>query len=638
MDPNPRKPDDKSAAQPPSDFQGERPAHLERRYNDAWLNRPDELLKKVRNSPQALEQELKTLDEGLEHRLFSVIYADALVIALLAPASRTVVGTYGADAHVEPSLIDWDLASAALRGGADGFICEPTVSGDKPMWIYVSACETATWDLSANLSATLAQSSGEFVLAIAPSLAHSPFKRACDAYNLTGLESRVVLATVQSGSIRVGAERSGVSYATAREAVSNALHKVGAQRLPGLVYRLSLLSLGIFPNSREAAHVLADRWGLTRRQAQIALLIAEGLTRDQTGRALGLSPAATKKQIDVIFQVLSASSAAEVARLVSAATTLQALSEISHGRLVWAHHGVEPLRLVSRPNGSRIAVSDFGPRSGKPVLLTHAAFSGRHPPRGLVRELVRVGYRPIAIDRPGYGLTEFEGATGLSSKSEPYAAAAHDMAMVLDDLGLPQADIIGRGGAQAALAFAQLYPDRCGRIVLISPIPPTRCDVGWRGTFAAYRELYMRNPSLIPPTVRLLSRLLTRKFVAGMVRRSVASSAPDLAITRIAGFDDDYYRTVQMYALGKLQGYIHEQTYLVKNPGNDYGRDNRNTLALFGEFDGLMEPTAARAYWQHHLPNATFETLTGQGRLLDYGLPHSVVARLRGKSAPESIP
>lgn len=628
------KPERKSVKRSAEDAHNERAARLERSYADTWLVRPDDLREKVRNDPHALEHELKTLDEGLEHRLFSMLHPDALVVVVLAPASHTIVHSYGADSEVEPSLIDWDLANTALRGGADGFISEPTLSGDEPMWIYVPARDTTTWDLPADLTATLAKAPGELVLAIAPSLAQSPLKRACDAYNLTGLESRVVLATVQSGSIRAGAGCCDVSYATAREAVSTALRKVGAQRLPGLVYRLSLLSLGIFPNGREAANVLADCWGLTRRQAQIALLLAEGLSREQTGRALGLSLAATKKQVDVIFQALHASSAAELARLVSAATTLQTLSEISHGRLVWTYHGVEPLRLVSRPNGRRIAVSDFGPRSGKPVLLTHAAFSGRHPPRELVRELVRAGYRPIAIDRPGYGLTDFDGA-GISPHSEPYAAAAHDMAMVLDDLGLEQADVIGRGNAQAALAFAQLYPARCGRIVLISPIPPTRCDVGWRGTFAAYRELYVRNSGLIAPTVRLLSRLMTRKFVAGMVRRSVASSAPDLAVTKTPGFDDDYFRTVQMFALGKLQGYIHEQTYVVKNAGNDYGQENRNVVALFGEFDGLMDSAAARAYWRDHLPYATFETWAGHGRLLDYGSPKLVVARLIAEVSPQ---
>lgn len=589
-------------------------------YAEELLAEPDKLAALPKHA-------VDELGDAIGHRARAIVNTDVLIMAVIDPATRAIVAAKSPHA-IDATLFDWDAAQAFLQRGVAGF---ETAAADaaKPTFVYVPARDAMNWDLSEELHQALAKAPGTLLLAVAPSLTtNTPLQQACAAYSLTPLESKVVSETLRAGSIRKGADRAGVSYSTAREAVSGALSKVGAPRLAGLVHRLSLLALGVFPHANDTASLLADRWGLTARQARIALLLAEGLTREETARALSLSPATIKKQADIVFAAMSVSTAAELARMVSAATTLQALSEASQGQLVLTKQVAEPLRLIDRGDGSRIAVSDFGPRSGRPVLVTHACFSGRHPPRGLVSALMLAGYRPIAIDRPGYGLTDFKGAIGLTPTSEPFGAAAHDMAIVLDHFGLRQADVIGRGSGEAALAFAQLYPERFGRAVLIAPIPPLHLDVGWRGIFAAYRDVYLRNPGLIPYSIRLLSRLMDRKFVARMVRQSVASSAPDLRAAAKPGFDDDYYRTMQMYALGKHEGYIHEQTFLVRGQCDGYAPASATFHVIFGEHDGLMRPQSAYAYWRERLPEATFENLEGQGRLVDYLTPERVVAGL----------
>lgn len=604
-------------------------APVEPDYADDWLEAPERLLSKAVRDPQAVEQEFRALDASLGHRLHSVMHLDALVLAVIEPSARTVLAVSGPDA-VEPGALDWELAESALRRGGARF-GGGGQAGDSPVWAYVPGREAKAWDLPAPLLAALGREDGRAVLAVTTSLGpSSPLQRACDAYGLSGLESRVVSAVLKAGAIKEAARAAGVSYATAREAMSGALAKVGAPRLPGLVQRLSLLAFGVFPNQGEAADFLGARWGLTPRQGQIALLLAEGLTRAQAARALGLSEATVKKQADIVFQALGVGRAAEAARAICSAIVMGALSEASQGRIAWMDTAVEPLRLIRRPGGGRIAISDYGPRGGRPVLLVHACFSGRHPPRGLVAALVAAGWRPIAVDRPGYGLTDFAGARGLEPGGEPFGAAAHDMAVALDVLGLERADVIGRGGAQAALAFGQLYPERCGRVVLIAPIPPTRCDVGWRGLFGAYREIYRRRPELIPHSIRLMARLMDRGFVARMVRKTLAATPPDLAIVDRPGFDDDYYRTMHMYALGRLDGYIHEQAYVASAESDGYAPDSRDWTVLFGEHDGVLDPVAARRYWEARLPRARFETLAGHGRLLDYAVPDLVVDRLRG--------
>lgn len=597
------------------------------------MEAPDELRRRTLSTPQDVEHTFVQLDGALGHRHHAILHTESLVMVVIDPATERIMKAADT-ASVDPMEIDWDTAQASRRTGRVAYSRNVAGKAQRPIWAFVPATEAVHWDLPEEIRAALKEAPETRVLALAPAQSGgSPLRRACEAFALNGLESRVVAATLRSGNIRDGARLAGVQYGTARDAMAAALAKVGVRRMPGLVYKVSMLAFGIFPNGDEAAQLLADLWGLSPRQSQIALLLAEGLTRDEAGQRLGLSSATVKKQTQVILQTLGVVSAGEIARAISMATTMQALADASQGRVAWMDLAFDPLRFVRRPDGSRIALSDFGPSNGRPVILTHACFSGRHPPRDFTRALIEAGYRPIAIDRPGYGLTDFHAGIAVHPAGEPFGAAAQDMVTVLDALGLKSADVVGRGGAQAALAFAALYPQCCGRVLLISPIPPTKCDVGWRGLFGAYREIYRLRPNLIPHSIRLMSRLMDRKFVAKMVRKTLANTPPDLAITDRPGFDEDYYRTMQMYALGKLEGYIHEQRYVIREETDGYAPDGDKIVVIHGEYDAVLDVGAARNYWQQRLPGAHFEEIRGKGRLLDYDVPDLVVDRLRNPAA-----
>lgn len=607
-------------------------------YADEWMAAPEQLRAQVLADPGQVEATFRSMDNALGHRLHSVLHPQSLTMLIIDPENRSVIAADGVDPAAR-GQIDWESAATTKRSRTISY-SSGTPSDEsvdvmrRSIWAFVPASEALLWDLPTNVLDILAEKQRTHVLAITTANeGASPFRRACDAYALTGLERRVVMATLRAGNIRRGAVLADVQYATAREAMAGALAKVGVRRMPGLIYKISMLAFGIFPNSAEATQILADLWGLSPRQSQIALLLAEGLTRSEAARVLGLSDATIKKQIDIVLQTLGLASAGEVAGAISAVTTLQALSDASHGRIAWTDHASDPLRFIRRPDGSRIAISDFGPAGGRPVILTHACFSGRHPPRELTRLMIERGFRPIAIDRPGYGLTDFHPDIVNHPVGEPFGAAAQDMVTVLDALGLAVADVIGRGGAQAALAFGALYPKRCGRVVLISPIPPTKCDVGWRGLFGAYREIYRLRPEIIPHSIRLMSRLMDRKFVANMVRKTLANTPPDLAITSRPGFDEDYFRTMQMYALGKLDGYIHEQRYVISEETDGYAPDAADILVIYGDQDAVMDPQAGRSYWERRLPNAVFEEVPDKGRLLDYDVPGMIVDRLKSPSA-----
>jgi len=124
----------------------------------------------------------------------------------------------------------------------------------------------------------------------------------------------VALETIRTGSIKDAADNLDLSYQTAREALAKAMKRVGAQRLPGLVTRLTTLAFGVFPGRTTSGDVLADVWGLTERQISISGMLAEGASREQVAELLGVSLALVKKELDAAYSLLQVNSSAALAR------------------------------------------------------------------------------------------------------------------------------------------------------------------------------------------------------------------------------------------------------------------------------------------------------------------------------------
>src|SRR5690606_31304293 len=111
--------------------------------------------------------------------------------------------------------------------------------------------------------------------------------------------------------------------------------------------------------------------------------------------------------------------------------------------------------------------SDYGPASGRPVLIVHSNWSCRFVPRVFAGELQRRGWRPIAIDRPGFGGTSI----GSASVENPFDQAVADTLQVLDAARVGTVPVVARCGAQFVHALKVAAPDRVGPVVLVSPTP-----------------------------------------------------------------------------------------------------------------------------------------------------------------------
>jgi len=559
----------------------------------------------------------------------ALFHEESLAAALVDRQGR-ILAASAAFAALRPELVLDETMLTRVADGAGAAIVERVNDGPLEMTLcaYALASRAEGWILPGAVRAAAAASPNQIVVLASPShRLQRPLQAACEAFGLTGLQTRVALEAIRTGGVRTAAQRLGISYHTAREAMAEAMVRVRAPRLPALVRRLVSLAFGVLPETEEV-DLLGDAWGLSTRQAAIAVLIADGMTRGETAAALGLGEAVVKRELNEVYGLLQVGSAAALARKITEANALNWMTRSTGGDIGVIEAGAEPLRIVHRPGGGRIAVSDYGPASGRPVLVVHSSMTSRIVARGLRRALQSAGFRPISIDRPGFGLTdEIEGLRpGLH---DPYPAAADDAILVLDALKLQTVDVVARGGAQFVVALHKIAADRLGRVVLVNPDPPSAASGRRIGPFGVLKDAFRRNPALVRVWAGLIGTQLTQARVSRMLERSMQGSPPDEAAARDPEIVQDYFRAVRTFATGRHTGYVNEQIdFARRGRGQPPIDGTSNWLVMVAAHDTLHEPQEVIAYWRAVLVDAQFQLVQDGGRLLALSRPHDVVEGL----------
>jgi pimeloyl-ACP methyl ester carboxylesterase len=105
---------------------------------------------------------------------------------------------------------------------------------------------------------------------------------------------------------------------------------------------------------------------------------------------------------------------------------------------------------------------DIGPRSTKaPLLLIHQAWMSMIEFAEIQDELAKLGYRSIAVDTPGYGMSD--PAPGRPTIQD----LADNLVPVLDDLHLTKVILVGHHtGSLIAASFAARHPERVTALIL----------------------------------------------------------------------------------------------------------------------------------------------------------------------------
>jgi pimeloyl-ACP methyl ester carboxylesterase len=121
-------------------------------------------------------------------------------------------------------------------------------------------------------------------------------------------------------------------------------------------------------------------------------------------------------------------------------------------------------RYLEVPSGRRIHVIEAG--EGPPVLHLHGSSTSSLSHLPLLERLQ--GVRSIAVDRPGFGLSEPVHVAGERFRD----AAVEFLDEVLDKLGLETSALAGGSmGATWALWYALARPERVRRLALLGSAP-----------------------------------------------------------------------------------------------------------------------------------------------------------------------
>ncbi len=126
---------------------------------------------------------------------------------------------------------------------------------------------------------------------------------------------------------------------------------------------------------------------------------------------------------------------------------------------------LEAERSLTQTRHGQIEYVDWG--EGDPVLVIHGAGGGFDQGRLLARAIGGDGFRWISVSRFGY--------LGSAMPNTPSTVAqAETLVDLLDALGVERVNILAMsGGVPPSLKFAEMFPERVDRMMLLSSAPFT---------------------------------------------------------------------------------------------------------------------------------------------------------------------
>ena len=579
---------------------------------------------------RALDQDPEALTEALTE---AAQFATAQGSATVAPRSALGVAVVEANGNLtladevfskwfsdQPDLIAFRrLIRLALRDGqASGLVeaCDGAVVAARAGLKEA----TAGWPLPPACRAALNGTNRRIaLLCFAPSRASDLAARASDAFGLTPLEARLAEALLDAPNLEAAARRIGVGRETAREALKKAMKKAGARRSPDLVRRMMDLMCGDHAAPLAIESVLAANFGATAAEARAAARFAQGMTAREVADSLGVKDGTVRGQLKAVFAKTGVNKAKDLVRLAAETSSLEALSGAAETVLEPADPSGR-LRVVASGD-RRIAMTDYGPRSGRPVVVLHGAATGRRLPPALVTALHGRGYRPIVPQRPGYGLTDVATAPYLEE-------GADDMARILDALRIDRVKLLIRDSSTpTGLLFASRHPERVLAGVVVNPKWPiswhsesTRLPTSLMGVLS---RAFVENPHLIELVSEILRRQTRTDLLEKAVLQSLAHMPSDQIALQTPGVLDALVRDAQGMFARSSRGFSSENHAFVAGwqVPEAIGGD-RWTVA---ECDGLALPRANEVW--SNLPNVRFQTLKDVG-LLGYFTHPELIAGL----------
>jgi pimeloyl-ACP methyl ester carboxylesterase len=279
--------------------------------------------------------------------------------------------------------------------------------------------------------------------------------------------------------------------------------------------------------------------------------------------------------------------------------------------------------VLELPDGRLIGYAEFGGPTGWPVFFFHGLPGSRLSGRLTDADALALGARVIALDRPGYGLSDDQPRRRLIDWPT-------DVANCADRLGIKQFAVAGiSGGGPYAVACAALLPARVRAAAIISGLAPP--DVpGLAGGSSAQNRLLSalarRSPWLVRPLLGLISLMARR--APGLSRRQMAKSGPDRTILADPAVANLFLADVREAFRHGSSGAAYEAWLLTQPWGFDLAAITVPVFIWQGEAD-VNVPPAMGHYLASAIPGARATFVPGAGHLVGVTRSREILEQLR---------
>ena len=268
-------------------------------------------------------------------------------------------------------------------------------------------------------------------------------------------------------------------------------------------------------------------------------------------------------------------------------------------------------QMVATPRGPlHVRVIGVGP----PVLLLHGFPDSSLGFRELCEALAAQGFRAIAPDLRGYGLSDKP--EGL----EPYRASAalDDIATLARWAGDGKVTIVGHDwGGTLAYCFATQHPELVHKLVVLNAAHPESYSRALTRSLQLLRSWYV----LFFQLRGLAEWVVTRRSVFRWLLRKLVAKKELLSDARIEAGRRELLRPGVVRAA--LSYYRAAFRWPIKSPG----RISAPTLVLWGDADPALDPRLLDDL-PSRVENLTVHHVEGAGHFVHWDDPQRVISEL----------
>jgi len=275
-------------------------------------------------------------------------------------------------------------------------------------------------------------------------------------------------------------------------------------------------------------------------------------------------------------------------------------------------------QTITLKDGRKLGYAEFGKSNGKPLFYFHGHGSSRLEPKMYNLDNLKEKVHLIAIDRPGFGLSDFR-------KDHSLLSWPYDVVALGDALNISKFSILGgSGGAPFTLACAYKIPDEVNSCGIVSGLGPIKFGIeDMAKNNRIELNLASKHPKLLTRMFKIQVNYLNRlknknieKKKKKFLKRGKDLPAPDKKF-----FEDTEKLSLYLELMSEpfrqgIMGPYHEAILFARPWGFDLEEisSNMRVFSWHGELDTSVPLRMARAVCKA-IPNCEIKILNNEAHL-----------------------